>query len=1634
MIRKLLFILAFCLAITTNNWSQTSKKPAGSGTEANPYKIATLENLYWLSQTTSAWGSYFIQTANIDASDSKNWNHGHGFSPIGYNRAYKDKYGNFHQDCQRFTGTYDGQGHTIHCLYIKYWEDNAGLFGVTSDSRITNLGLSNCKVSGTQSVGSLIGFMNGGDYVSNCFATGEVKDGYIIGGLVGEMVDGTIINCFSICSVSGSSSVGGLIGAFEVQGSVSNCYVSGKVSGDSEVGGFVGFNTATVSNTCFWDKTYTKTGCGHNKGSFSAVGETSGAMHNMNLFLNAGWDFASVWTMKGSSLPLLMYQVGSGTAASVSAVSINTIDATEAKVSASLTKLGVPDPYKHGFCYSVTDSNPTISDKVLNLGGIMATGSFSGTLTGLSKGYRYYVRAFATNAKTHTTYYSSQVAEFFYPFLSSGVASKDLKLASSCMDSFLLTGSVSYNIANNADWLVVSPQSLTASPAGTMIRLKASENPTGQERSATITFSAGTLSNVVVTVNQPADTLWISSPEVTLQEALGSKETVIVNSTIPWAISVISGSDWLKVSPENHEGNGVLTFTALSAVPYEMATRAARVVINNDHVITVTQALGIAPSGNGTSADPYKIATMDNLYWLSYHSDQWDKVYRQTADIDASGTSICDSGKGFSPIGNFQIRFTGTYHGNGHAIKNLAINRPATDFVGLFGMTYGAYIDSVGLNGGSISGSSYVGGLVGAAEASTSIKYCYATMPVSGTDFVGGLAGINSNYSNIGYSYATGRVKASDRVAGGLTGGNREAVVMDSYATSTVSGAAVVGGLVGENVSLTIQNCYATGKVVGTESIGGLIGENISGTARNCYWDIEGTGLLMGWGYNDGLIQKVSGLGTSAMQDSVNMRELGSFISCWQIRQGHTYPALSGIGNNAPFGFADTVVRNKIAYAHLLDNDDDYETGNKSLVLKIYSLNKGNVRDGYIYFPASAETGDTIQVVYRVGELIAKNDTLWGNEVTATLIHQENNIPDLVAVSDTTIAEDIPLTMSLTGVTATDADNDELLLVINEGPHYTVDGNTIIPEKDYNGTLLVDISVTDRMDTSNVLSMNVFVTPVNDAPVLTSVSGKSINEDVPLTLSLSDVTASDADDDVLLLLVNEGNNYCVSGTTVIPILHYYDTLYIPLSVTDGIDTSVVMNMILAIAEVNDAPVAHDTVLFMNENTAQTLIVPITDPDKTISTIYIDNPPLNGITSISGLQLTYIPDTDFTGSDTITWFAQDEGGLYSGIAKITVNVDRAYRITVLAADNGSISPAGTISVKENDSHYFAITSDPGYYISDVLVDNISAGAINSYVFTKVTSDHTLSATFEATSYILTASSGNHGSINPSGETTIAGGSDQTYTITADPGYHVSDVQVDNISVGPVTSYSFRDVRRNHTIVASFAETILTITAWKGSNGNISPQGETILHADDSITYTIEANPGYHVADVIVDGNRIGAVNEYTFTGVSSNHIIIASFAEDMEHFHTISASSGEYGIIDPSGEVEVIEFNSRSFNITADTGYQIVDVLVDGISIGAVSSYTFSRVEDNHTILAVFDVSTGIENPTATSVIIYPNPCTDGFTINAGAETTLLTVYDLMGNTVITKQIAGETRVSVEGLKSGVYLVRINETVHKIIVN
>lgn len=232
----------------------------GDGTSGAPYQISSLNGLYWIAQHSSSWDKYYIQTADIDASETSTWSGG-GWTPIG----------NWPNS---FTGSYDGNLHTIQSLYINRASENQGLFGrIRSTGGVYDLGLTNVNIICRELSGALSGDIGGGITVDNCYSTGSITEsgvGYC-GGLIGYSGGATILNSYSECVMTSSAGyhVGGLIGYAEGT-IIEDCRTTGDVAGGDAVGGLVGSLKATSEIRRSYS-TSDVTGTGSNSGGLVGV-------------------------------------------------------------------------------------------------------------------------------------------------------------------------------------------------------------------------------------------------------------------------------------------------------------------------------------------------------------------------------------------------------------------------------------------------------------------------------------------------------------------------------------------------------------------------------------------------------------------------------------------------------------------------------------------------------------------------------------------------------------------------------------------------------------------------------------------------------------------------------------------------------------------------------------------------------------------------------------------------------------------------------------------------------------------------------------------------------------------------------------------------------------------------------------------------------------------------------------------------------------------------------------------------------------------------------------------------------------------------------------------------------------------
>lgn len=304
------------------------------------------------------------------------------------------------------------------------------------------------------------------------------------------------------------------------------------------------------------------------------------------------------------------------------------------------------------------------------------------------------------------------------------------------------------------------------------------------------------------------------------------------------------------------------------------------------------------------------------------------------------------------------------------------------------------------------------------------------------------------------------------------------------------------------------------------------------------------------------------------------------------------------------------------------------------------------------------------------------------------------------------------------------------------------------------------------------------------------------------------------------------------------------------------------------------------------------------------------------------------------------------------------------ITASAGPGGSILPSGTVTLAYGTSQTFNITPNTGYHISDVQVDGSSVGAVSSYTFNNVTANHTISASFTINNYTITASAGPGGSISPAGAVLVNYGGSQTFSIIPIAGCYVNNVVVDGVSVGAVNSYTFSNVTANHSITASFTASTNTITASAGGGGTISPSGTVSVYYGGSQRFNIIPNPGYRVADVLVDGSSVGSRITYNFTNVTANHNISASFA--------ISLAFPLRGYTPISAPVSAVMDNSV-LERTPIQFYQNTNTVIKAFN-GETGEYQYGYtfMDPYHAYWLAYKNSSGTDFfPAATSVGVRP---------------------------------------------------------------
>ncbi|MDF9830819.1 GLUG motif-containing protein [Parabacteroides sp. PF5-6] len=352
----------------------------------------------------------------------------------------------------------------------------------------------------------------------------------------------------------------------------------------------------------------------------------------------------------------------------------------------------------------------------------------------------------------------------------------------------------------------------------------------------------------------------------------------------------------------------------------------------------------------GSDTDPYLIYTAEDLAALRYYLNEKgeDKYFSLEEDIDleeflSENGDGYNAGQGWAPIGPQSDNcFRGTFRGNGRTIRNLWINRPEENQIGLFGViALEGKIEeltlelAVSADNAALTGKQYVGGLVGTNEGT--ITSCRVSGVLAAKKYIGGLAGTNEGTLLSG-SFS-GTVKAAGMYAGGLAGVNagamiacvaegkvtadgiqpiigglagsneKESVITKSAATVTVETenvTAKAGGLIGRNYG-TITSSYAMGPVTanGEDSmVGGLIGYD-TGAVSSCYAmgavAANGAGSSVGGliGLSQGILSTCYATGTVTAEGTGS--QVGGLIGFLDGKIRDSY-SLSLVAGNADAG------------------------------------------------------------------------------------------------------------------------------------------------------------------------------------------------------------------------------------------------------------------------------------------------------------------------------------------------------------------------------------------------------------------------------------------------------------------------------------------------------------------------------------------------------------------------------------------------------------------------------------------------------------------------------------------------------------------------------------------------------------
>ena len=328
-----------------------------------------------------------------------------------------------------------------------------------------------------------------------------------------------------------------------------------------------------------------------------------------------------------------------------------------------------------------------------------------------------------------------------------------------------------------------------------------------------------------------------------------------------------------------------------------------------------------------------------------------------------------------------------------------------------------------------------------------------------------------------------------------------------------------------------------------------------------------------------------------------------------------------------------------------------------------------------------------------------------------------NDKPEITNGQNLEVAEDTNLEIPLSSLTVSDPDDtypSDFTLLVENGENYTLNGQSILPSLNYNGTLSVPVRVNDGEVSSDSYTMSITVTLVNDKPSVTNYTGvATATEDGSINIESDKFEVSDPDNSAseITIALSEGENYIFSGNTVTPNPNFFGNLSVKAKANDGQIDSEAFEFTVIVASVNDEPgfTLQETSVTLEEDFNQphkialNAEIPVFGESSEAITYTINQPEsefINAQIDPGTGEITLSAEENGFGSFSYTITANDgqsSNNLFTANLEVTVSgvndapiLENISDIVILVGE--TLSVAASASDVENHGIQYSLSSD------------------------------------------------------------------------------------------------------------------------------------------------------------------------------------------------------------------------------------------------------------------------------------------------------------------------------------------------------